>query len=108
MKTIANAHPGMSTVVELITPYAGGCPHSGEPQPGTTITVRYAPASLLLELHAVSEWLAPFATGDEAIDLETLAQRLHAAAHEALGVPVEIITDYHLRNGMKLLCRVQN
>lgn len=108
MNTIQNAHPEVQTTVELITPYSGACPVSHEPQTGSTITVRYAPAAQLLELHAVQEWLAPFSVGDEAIDLETLAQRLHTAAETALGVPVEVIADYILRNDLRLVCRCQS
>lgn len=108
MNTIPNTYPNVQTVVELITPYSGGCPHSGEPQDGTTVAVRYTPAKKLLELHAVAQWLAPLSTGDEAIDLETLAQRLCMAAHEALSVPVEIIADFRLKNGMRLVCRCQS
>ena len=105
MKTIANSHPEVQTTVELITPYAGACPVSHEPQVGSTITVQYAPAERLLELHGVQEWLAPFATGDEAMDLETLCQRLHTAAEAALAVSVTVRGDYILRNDLRMVVR---
>jgi NADPH-dependent 7-cyano-7-deazaguanine reductase QueF len=108
VKTIPNSNPTVQTTVTLITPYAGACPHSGEPQLGSTISIEYAPADRLLELHAVAEWIAPFSAGDEAIDLETVAQRCAVAAAQAVGVPVVVIASYILRNGVRLVCQCRS
>ena len=108
MRTIPNSNPGVQTAVTLTTPYSRACPHSGEPQPGSTITVEYTPADRLLELHAVAEWLAPFSHGDEAMDLETVAQRCAVAAAEAVGVSVVVIASYILANDVRLTCRCQS
>lgn len=104
MRTIANRNPDIATAVELVTPYAGACPYSGEPQEGSVITVRYTPGDRLLELHAVAEWLRPLSAG-EAMDLETVAQSVAAAARAALDVPVVVVASYVLRDGKRMVCR---
>lgn len=106
LNTIPNTHPELSTRVRLVTPYAGACPHSGEPQPGSTMTLIYTPAALLIELHAVEQYLARFAEGD-AIDLETVVQETARDAAAAVGVPVTVIGRFHLRRGLEMVvtCR---
>lgn len=107
MRTIPNSHADIATYITLTTPYTGACPHSGEPQNGSTIAVRYAPKDRLLELHAVTEWLRPLSTGTEAMDLETVAQCVAVAARAALDVPVVVIASYVLRDGMRVVCTCQ-
>jgi NADPH-dependent 7-cyano-7-deazaguanine reductase QueF len=100
MNTIPNSNPGSDTTIELTTPCAALCPHSGEPQAGSTLTIRYRPAAVLLELHAPAQWLQAQAAGDEPTDLETLAQKAAHDATAALGVAVEVEARYLLRGGL--------
>jgi NADPH-dependent 7-cyano-7-deazaguanine reductase QueF len=86
-----------------MTPYHAACPHSGEPQTGSTITVRYAPKDRLIELHAIAQYLAAFSVGDEAVDLETVAQRTARDAGAAVGVPVVVVARYLLRGGLEVV-----
>jgi NADPH-dependent 7-cyano-7-deazaguanine reductase QueF len=108
MNTIKNSNPDTQTVVRLSTPCSALCPHSGEPQEGSTLTISYAPAALLLELHAPAEWLQEQAAGTEAMDLETLAQRAAKTAAAALGVPASVSAHYVLRGGLEMDVCVQS
>lgn len=100
MKTIPNSNPTIQTIVSLRTPCVALCPHSGEPQAGSTITIRYTPAAVLLELHAVEEWMKE---QQEALDLETFTQRAARDAAAALGVPATVEAHYILRNGLEMI-----
>ncbi len=106
MNTIPNANPNVQTRITLTTPIVDLCPHSHEPQAGSTLAIAYSPAALLLELHAVKVWIQTQLT--EALDVETFAQRAAQAAAAALGVPVVVTATYKLRNGLELLCECRN
>jgi NADPH-dependent 7-cyano-7-deazaguanine reductase QueF len=102
LKTIANSAPQQSTTIFLRTPVAALCPHSGEPQQGSTLSVQYTAGTTLLDMRAVLVWLA--ALPHEAMDLETLVQRLAAAAATALQATVTVEGDFILRDGLALQC----
>jgi NADPH-dependent 7-cyano-7-deazaguanine reductase QueF len=102
MNTIKNSNPNIETTVRLSTPCAALCPHSGEPQAGSTLAICYTPAAVLLELHAPAEWLQEQSEGTEAMDLETLAQRAAQEASRAVGVPVIVEAHYVLRSGLEM------
>lgn len=72
------------------------------------LTISYAPATLLLELHAPAQWLAEQKAGTEAMDLETLAQRAAQEASRAVGVPVFIEARYVLRGGLEMVVCVRS
>jgi NADPH-dependent 7-cyano-7-deazaguanine reductase QueF len=106
MNVMPNREPDIQTTVELTTPIADLCPHSHEPQTGSTLTVRYRPSATILELHAVVQWLPSQCA--EAIDLETLCQRAARDASAALGVEATAIAHYVLRGGITLRCESQS
>lgn len=106
MRTIPNSNPTVPTRITLTTPMHALCPHTGEPQRGSTLAIIYSPAAGLLELHTVEEWLQTQLT--EALDVETLTQRAAQAASAAAGVPVSVIARYILRNGLELVCECQS
>jgi hypothetical protein len=100
LKTLPNREPTIETRVTLTVPIADLCPHSHEPQAGSTLAISYTVAACILELHAIEEWLPSQCT--EAIDLETLCQRAARDAAAALGAEVTATADYQLRNGLRL------
>lgn len=102
MNTIANANPATPTRITLKQPIADLCPHSHEPQIGSSISITYAAADRLLELHAIREWIESQLS--EALDVETLTQRAAQAAATALGVPVEVTAHYVLAHNLELTC----
>lgn len=102
INTIPNRHPEIATRITLVTPIADLCPHSHEPQLGSTIVITYTPAAALIELHGVTEWLQTQLS--EAIDLETLCQRAAIAAAAAVGGAVTVEASYILANDLRLTC----
>lgn len=102
INTIPNRHPELSTRITLTTPIADLCPHSHEPQPGSTLAITYDARAVLIELHGVTEWLQTQLS--EALDLETLCQRAAAAAAAAVGGAVTVEATYILANNLRLTC----
>lgn len=103
IETIPNRYPGLNTTVTLTTPFVAACPHSGEPQPGSTVSVTYQPKEKLIGLRAVKAYLDELARGDDPLDLETVVQLVAMACGEAVG-PVEVEAVYKLRDGLEMVC----
>jgi len=101
LATIPNGYPALTTRVRLTYPFAQLCPISGEPQPGSTITISYNAGSLLLETKALRQYLASFA-GENPYgvrDLEQAAQVIAQACADLLGIRVDVSALYHLNIG---------
>ena len=101
LATIPNGYPALTTRVRLTYPFAQLCPISGEPQPGSTITISYNAGSLLLETKALRQYLASFA-GENPYgvrDLEQAAQVIALACADLLGIRVDVSALYHLNIG---------
>lgn len=103
--TIPNRHPQIRTVITLTTPFVAACPHSGEPQIGTTISVTYTAGNELIELHSVEKFLKELSDGNDALDMETVCQLLFLSCKDA-GMIVRVRGEYKLRNGLQLICEV--
>ena len=101
LATIPNGYPALTTRVRLTYPFAQLCPISGEPQPGSTITISYNAGALLLETKALRQYLASFA-GENPYgvrDLEQAAQVIALACADLLGIRVDVSALYHLNIG---------
>ena len=101
LATIPNGYPTLTTRVRLTYPFAQLCPISGEPQPGSTITISYNAGALLLETKALRQYLASFA-GENPYgvrDLEQAAQVIALACADLLGIRVDVSALYHLNIG---------
>ena len=101
LATIPNGYPALTTRVRLTYPFAQLCPISGEPQPGSTITISYNAGALLLETKALRQYLASFA-GENPYgvrDLEQAAQVIAQACADLLGIRVDVSALYHLNIG---------
>ena len=101
LDTISNGYPALTMRVRLTYPFAQLCPISGEPQPGSTITISYNASALLLETKALRQYLASFA-GDNVHgvrDLEEAAQVIAQQCANILHTSVHIHATYHLSIG---------
>ena len=101
LATIPNGYPALTMRVRLIYPFAQLCPISGEPQPGSTITISYTAGALLLETKALRQYLASFA-GENPYgirDLEEAAQVIAQACANMLHTSVQVHAEYHLNIG---------
>jgi len=90
-------------MVTLTTPFVHACPHSGEPQAGSTVSVTYQPNEYLIELHSVEKYLKTLSEGDDALDLETVVQLVFTACQQ-IGIPAIVKATYKLRNGLEVTC----
>jgi len=101
LETIANAYPALATRVRLTYPFAQLCPVSGEPQPGSTISISYAAEAQLLETKALGRYLASFAGENPhgVRDLEEAAQVIAQQCAAALGAAVLVTARYLLHSG---------
>lgn len=101
LATILNGYPTLTMRVRLTYPFAQLCPISGEPQPGSTITISYNAGALLLETKALRQYLASFA-GENlhgVRDLEEAAQVIAQQCADILHTRVELSALYHLLIG---------
>ena len=107
LNTIKNSHPEIKTVLTLTTPFVSACPHSGEPQAGSTVSVVYQPNENLIELHSIEKYLKMLSEGDVALDLETVVQLVFIACQE-IGISAAVRATYKLRNGLEMTCECRN
>ena len=101
LASIPNGYPALTMRVRLTYPFAQLCPVSGEPQPGSTITISYTAGALLLETKALRQYLASFA-GENPYgvrDLEHTAQVIARQCANMLHTSVQIRAEYYLSIG---------
>jgi NADPH-dependent 7-cyano-7-deazaguanine reductase QueF len=101
LATIPNGYPALTMRVRLTYPFAQLCPHSGEPQPGSTITISYTAGALLLETKALRQYLASFAGENPhgVRDLEEAAQVIAQQCADMLHTSVQVYAAYILNIG---------
>jgi len=101
LATIPNRYSALRMRVRMTYPFAQLCPISGEPQPGSMITISYNAGALLLEMKALRQYLASFA-GDNVHgvrDLEEAAQVIAQQCANILQTRVHVNAEYHLNVG---------
>ena len=101
LATIPNGYPALTMRVRLTYPFAQLCPISGEPQPGSTITISYNAGALLLETKALRQYLASFAGENPhgVRDLEEAAQVIAQQCADILHTSVQVHAAYLLNIG---------
>jgi hypothetical protein len=111
--TTPNLLPAVRTLEIHRLPLLGLCPHSGNPQPGSTITICYRPHTVVLEVYALQRYLHSFIGGKivdgvQIRDMEQTIQRIAVDAAGVLEVPVRVRADLVLQQGQELFlcCRV--
>lgn len=103
LEFIKNSNSKINTTITLITPFVNACPHSGEPQEGSTISVTYQPKDRLIELHSIEKYLKELSQGSVALDMETVAQLVFLACQE-VEIIAEVKAIYKLNNDLELIC----
>ena len=101
LASIPNGYPALSMRVRLTYPFAQLCPISGEPQPGSTITISYNAGALLLETKALRQYLTSFAGENPhgVRDLEEAAQVIAQQCADMLHTSVQVHAEYVLTIG---------
>ena len=108
LKTIANPNISKTTkqIHEVDVPSL--CPRTANPVSGSSLTICYVPAGLLLEIYSLNDYVASFIGSNEVRDLELLTQVVARDCHEALGVTVSVIGKYVLNIGQTLICECES
>jgi len=108
LKTIAN--PKVSKITKQIheVEVPSLCPKTGNPIAGSTLTIIYVPAELLLEVYSLNEYIASFIGSREVRDLELLTQVVAHDCHEILGVKVTVTGKFILNIGQTLICECES
>ncbi|WP_253583228.1 hypothetical protein [Deinococcus sp. HSC-46F16] len=96
LRTIANAHPDLPTVVEHVLELPELCPKTRNPAPGSTLTLRYAAAERLLELFSLDRYMDAFVGHTVVRDMEVFVQVAAQDAANAAGVTVTATADVGL------------
>jgi len=112
LRTMPNERPdvGMSERHRLRLDLPGCCPVSGNPRPGSTLTLSYRPGETVLEVFSLHAYVESFIGGrGEVRSMEAMIQTITAEAAKALGVPVVGIADLVLfpSQEMRLVCRAR-
>jgi len=97
LKTMPNEVPAVPMTVENIVPLPKCCPVSGNPQAGSTLTLRYQPAAFVLEVYALRHYIDSYVGGrGEIRSMEAMIQQIAADCAQILGVAVEAVADLAL------------
>lgn len=92
---MTNYRPDVPLVQAHIFDLPQMCPVSHNPQPGSTLTVRYAPADVFLEIEGLHRYIQSFVGGKWeggtfVRDMEQTIQTIAAHCRAAVGVPVTV------------------
>jgi NADPH-dependent 7-cyano-7-deazaguanine reductase QueF len=80
------------------------CPKTGNPITGSTLTITYVPAELMLEVYSLNEYIAAFVGSNEVRDIELFTQIVARECHDALGVNVSVVGKFILNIGQTVIC----
>jgi NADPH-dependent 7-cyano-7-deazaguanine reductase QueF len=89
-----NELPNVPMVVENILDLPSACPVSRNPQPGSRITIRYRPRSLVLEVAALREYIDSYVGGrGEVRSMEAMIQQIAVDCAVSVGVAVTVVAE---------------
>lgn len=90
IRTMPNERPSVQTTMRHRLDLPSCCPISGNPQPGSTITIRYRPGDVMLEVYSLAAYIKRYIGGSpEGIrNMETMIQQIAIDCQQAIGVPV--------------------
>lgn len=108
LKTIDN--PRISKITKEIheVQVPALCPKTTNPIAGSTLTIRYVPASKLLEFYSLNEYVASFIGSQEVRDLELFTQVVARDCREVLGVKVSVVGRYIPNIGQTVICECES
>jgi NADPH-dependent 7-cyano-7-deazaguanine reductase QueF len=107
--TQPNTRPGVAIWQSHTLALPSCCPVSGNPQPGSTITLSYSACDTFLEVYSLRKYIESYIGGREAIrDMEGMVQAIATDCAAMLGVTVLAYADIVLQRGdrMVIICRV--
>lgn len=92
LATLPNERPDVATRMEHVLEIPRCCPASRNPQPGSTLTIRYRVEERILEVYTLKAYIASFQGGhaDGTRNMESMIGKIAADAANATGVRVFI------------------
>jgi NADPH-dependent 7-cyano-7-deazaguanine reductase QueF len=98
LATMPNEHPEVVTRMEHPMELPRCCPVSGNPLPGSLVTIRYRVGERVLEVYALRAYIDAFRGGhpDGTRNMEAMIQKIARDCAEALGVLVFVHAHLHL------------
>ncbi len=108
-----NYHPEIETVSEHRFDLPAMCPVSGNPQPGSVLTVSYTAVEWFLEIETLGEYIEGFIGGKQVgrtfiRDMEQTVQRVAIDCAASVGVPVEVVADLKIADDPQERTRIRD
>lgn len=108
-----NFHPEISTTSEHRFDLPRMCPVSGNPQPGSVLTVRYVAQQFFLEIETLGEYIESYIGGrpmgrDLIRDMEQTIQQVAIDCAASVEVPVEVVADLRIADDPAERTRVRD
>lgn len=107
LQAVDNQNPAMQMVQRHIVTIPSLCPATGNPQPGSTLSVTYIPQSKLLELYSLTEYVRSFVGHETVRDIEYFAQTFAQDCADVLGVSVTVRAKFVLDIDQVLKLRIK-
>jgi hypothetical protein len=104
LETMPNEKPGVPLWVENRVSLPRCCPVSGNPQPGSSLTLRYRARDRVLEVYSLQAHIRAYVGGhaDGTRNMEAMVQQIAQVAADVLGVAVRAVADLNLQAGQKM------
>jgi len=105
--TQPNTRPGVKTFESHTLPFSGLCPHSGNPQEGSTIRIEYCPKDHFLEVYSLRKYIDSFIGGKgEVRDMEGMVQQTALDCAKAIQAAVKVTAQIVLQghDTMTIVC----
>jgi len=96
LKTIGNPYPQMQTHQEHCLQVPQLCPASGNPGPGSRLTIRYTSQARFLEVFSLHDYVQAFIGHRTVRDVEQLTQTVARDCAAALGHAVQVQGHFEL------------
>lgn len=105
--TIPNRMPSVSLDIRHEVPLPSLCPATGNPQPGSSLSIRYRPTDRLLDVFGITALLNEYVGHTTIRDVEYMIQHLARRLSTVLTVPVMLEAEIVLDIGQRLVVQAQ-
>lgn len=83
------------------------CPISGNPQPGSTITIRYTCTDKALEVYSLQQYIDSFIDGREEVrGMEDMIKQIAIDCHAILNILIIIEANLILKSNQKMVLKI--
>lgn len=84
-------------------PLPSCCPVSGNPQPGSVVSISYRPHAAFIEVYSLRKYIDSYVGGKDGVrDMEGMIQQIAADCAAVVGVAVTVRANIILQRGDKM------